>query len=180
MNTKGNQRAVETENRIKYVFLNLLKEKDISRISVSDICRQAGIHRTTFYVHYKDVADLMEHLVTEMYQQVMGLFVEEGKGMRAEGFRDLFELIQKHRAFFCTYMDALGKMDLTYDSMLPGKNCSITRPFSRRGCPRLSADGSGGAARRARRRWNGSWWRNTGPTGSFFSKPPCIPPHHHA
>ena len=47
MNTKGNQRAVETENRIKYVFLNLLKEKDISRISVSEICKRAEIHRTT-------------------------------------------------------------------------------------------------------------------------------------
>ena len=79
MNTKGNQRAVETENRIKYVFLNLLKEKDISRISVSEICKRAEIHRTTFYVHYKDVTDLMEHLVTEMYRQVVGLFVEEGK-----------------------------------------------------------------------------------------------------
>ena len=86
MNTKGNQRAVETENRIKYVFLNLLKEKDISRISVSEICKRAEIHRTTFYVHYKDVADLIE-------------------------------LIQMHRAFFCTYMDALGKMDLTYDRL---------------------------------------------------------------
>lgn len=117
MNTKGNQRAVETENRIKYVFLNLLKEKDISRISVSEICKRAEIHRTTFYVHYKDVTDLMEHLVTEMYRQVVGLFVEEGKGMRPGGFRHLFELIQKHRAFFCTYMDALGKMDLTYDRL---------------------------------------------------------------
>ena len=117
MNTKGNQRAVETENRIKYVFLNLLKEKEISRISVSEICKRAEIHRTTFYVHYKDVADLMEHLVTEMYQQVTGLLVEEGKGMRAYGFRNLFELIRRYRAFFSAYMDALGKMDLTYDRL---------------------------------------------------------------
>lgn len=117
MNTKGNQRAVETENRIKYVFLNLLKEKDISRISVSEICKRAAIHRTTFYVHYKDVADLMEHLVAEMYQQIIGMFVEDGKGLRANGFRQLFELIQKHRAFFCVYMDALGKLNLTYDKL---------------------------------------------------------------
>ena len=54
----------------------------ISRISVSEICKRAEIHRTTFYVHYKDVTDLMEHLVTEMYRQMVGLFVEEGKGMR--------------------------------------------------------------------------------------------------
>lgn len=117
MNTKGNQRAVGTENRIKYVFLNLLKEKEISRIYVSEICKRARIHRTTFYVHYKDVADLMEHLVAEMYQQIIGMFVEEGKGLRANGFRQLFELIQKHRAFFCAYMDALGKLNLTYDKL---------------------------------------------------------------
>lgn len=120
MNTKGNQRAVETENRVKYVFLTLLKEKNISRISVSEICKRAEIHRTTFYVHYKDVADLMEHLVTEMYQQAVGLFVEEGKGMRTGGFRHLFELICGHRDFFCACMDALGRMELTYD-MLPAE-----------------------------------------------------------
>lgn len=117
MNTKGNQRAAQTENKIKWVFLNLLKEKDISRISVSEICKQAEIHRTTFYVHYKDVADLMEHLVAEMYQQIMGLFVEEGKGLRPNGFQHLFELIQQHRAFFCAYMDALGEFNLTYDRL---------------------------------------------------------------
>lgn len=117
MNTKGNQRAVQTENKIKWVFLNLLGEKEISRISVSEICKKAEIHRTTFYVHYKDVADLMEHLVAEMYQQIMDLFLEEGKGMREGGFRRLFELIGRHRAFFSTYMDATGSLKLTYDRL---------------------------------------------------------------
>lgn len=117
MNTKGNQRAVQTENRIKGVFLDLLKEEDISRISVSEICKRAEIHRTTFYVHYKDVADLMEHMVAEMYQQVIGLFVEEGKGLRPDGFQQLFGLIKKHRDFFCAYMDALGELNLKYDRL---------------------------------------------------------------
>lgn len=117
MNTKGNQRTVQTENRIKGVFLELLKEKDISRISVSEICKRAEIHRTTFYVHYKDVADLMEHLVGEMHQQIMGLFLEEGKGMRADGFRQLFELIQRHKSFFSAYMDAMGGLSLMYDRL---------------------------------------------------------------
>lgn len=135
MNTKGNQHAVQTENRIKYVFLNLLKEKDISRISVSEICKQAEIHRTTFYVHYKDVADLMEHLVEEMYRQIIGMFKEEAKGMGTHGFRQLFELIQRHRAFFCVYMDTMGGLNLTYDKipaelqeninrMIPGTRCA--------------------------------------------------------
>ncbi len=117
MNVKGNQRTVQTENKIKWVFLNLLGEKDISRISVSEICSRANIHRTTFYVHYKDVADLMDHLVAEMYQQMMDIFMEEGKGMRAHGFRKLFELVGQHRSFFNMYLGAMGGVNLTYDRL---------------------------------------------------------------
>lgn len=117
MNMKGNQRTVQTENKIKWVFLNLLGEKDISRISVSEICSRANIHRTTFYVHYKDVADLMDHLVAEMYQQMIDIFVEEGKGMRTHGFRRLFELVGKHRSFFDMYLGAMGGMILPYDRL---------------------------------------------------------------
>nr|WP_300838374.1 TetR/AcrR family transcriptional regulator [uncultured Acetatifactor sp.] len=118
MNTKGNQRAIQTENKIKWVFLNLLGEKkEISRISVSEICSRANIHRTTFYVHYKDVSDLMEHLVAEMYMQIMNLFVEEGKGMRSHGFRKLFVLVGQHKSFFNVYLEATGGMILTYDKL---------------------------------------------------------------
>ncbi len=126
MNTKGNQRAIQTENRIKGVFLNLLGEKELGRISVSEICKRAEIHRTTFYVHYKDVADLMDHLVAEMYQQLMDIFVEEGRGMRDGGFRRMFELIGKHKTFFRTYMDA-GRLDLNYDRLPAALRDNIDR-----------------------------------------------------
>lgn len=117
MNTRGNQRTVQTENRIKGVFLDLLKEKDISRISVSEICRKAQIHRTTFYVHYKDVADLMEKLIQEMYEQIMGFFVQEGEPLKRDGFLHLFEMIRKNRAFFSVYLSAAGSLSLGYDYM---------------------------------------------------------------
>ena len=93
MNTKGNQRAVETENRIKYVFLNLLKEKDISRISVSEICKRAEIHRTTFYVHYKDVADLMEHLALSRPDISFKLVLGSQMKFHTSGNGDLREVI---------------------------------------------------------------------------------------
>lgn len=115
MNKKGNQRTIQTENKIKWVFLNLLVEKELKSISVSEICKKAEIHRTTFYVHYKDVADLMEHMVAEMYLQIMDMFVEEGKGMREGGFRRLFELVGQHRTFFSAYINAAGMFELTYD-----------------------------------------------------------------
>ena len=55
MNTKGNQRYNETKNKIKGTFLGLLKEKEVNQITVTEICKIANIHRTTFYGHYEEV-----------------------------------------------------------------------------------------------------------------------------
>lgn len=117
MNTKGNQRTVQTEQKIKWVFLELLKEKDISRISVSEICERAEIHRTTFYVHYRDVADLMEKLVGEMYKRITGFFGQDGRSVSADGFLRLFEMIRSQKAFFMTYLEAGGRLELGYDRL---------------------------------------------------------------
>ncbi len=116
MNTRGNQRTVQTEQKIKWVFLELLNEKELNRISVSEICQKANIHRTTFYVHYKDVADLMEQLIREMYEQIMGFFVQEGEPVKSDGFLRLFELIKERKEFFSTYLEVGGSLDLGYES----------------------------------------------------------------
>lgn len=105
MNTKGNQRTVMTDNRIKKVFLELLKEKEPEKISVSEICSRAGIHRTTFYAHYQDVSDLMKKMIGDMYEQVMGFFLEKGAPLKKDGFLHLFELIRSHREFFSVYFE---------------------------------------------------------------------------
>lgn len=117
MNTKGNQRAITTENNIKNTFLNLLKEKEIGKISVSEICSRARIHRTTFYAHYQDVRDLMEHLVGEMYLQVLSYFVEDGKPFKGDGFLHLFQLVQEHKAFFRSYLEIAGTRASDYEGL---------------------------------------------------------------
>lgn len=115
MNTKGNQRTVMTDKKIKKVFLDLLKEKEPEKISVSEICSRAGIHRTTFYAHYQDVNDLMRKMVGEMYGQVMGFFLEEGEPLKEDGFLHLFELIRAHRDFFRVYLEISKNSGLGYD-----------------------------------------------------------------
>lgn len=59
MNLKD-ARVQKTRNNIHQVFFKLLKEKPISRITVSEICQQCHINRSTFYKHYADPYDLLE------------------------------------------------------------------------------------------------------------------------
>ena len=55
-----------TRMLLRKAFLELLSRKPIQSISVRELCEEAGINRSTFYAHYKDVYDLREQIETEM------------------------------------------------------------------------------------------------------------------
>ena len=43
-----------TQMVLKQSFLELLKEKPVSRITVKEVCALAQLNRATFYAHYSD------------------------------------------------------------------------------------------------------------------------------
>lgn len=59
-------RSQRTKKVISENFLELLKEKPASRITVTEICAMASINRATFYKHYLDVPDLQVSLENEI------------------------------------------------------------------------------------------------------------------
>ena len=62
--------AVRSRQMIKKAFAEILNEKDISKITVTDIVEKAGISRGTFYAHYMDVYDLYNSIETNMMESV--------------------------------------------------------------------------------------------------------------
>lgn len=50
-----------TAVKMDEAFLNILEKKDYAYITVKEICSKAGVNRSTFYLHY----DTMEDLLTE-------------------------------------------------------------------------------------------------------------------
>lgn len=59
-------RSQRTKQLISESFLELLKGKPASRITVTEICSMAAINRATFYKHYLDVPDLQASLENEI------------------------------------------------------------------------------------------------------------------
>ena len=53
------ERYSTVEDAIFDAFFLLLKEKDLEKITVSDVIKKAGIVRSTFYNHYENIPDLM-------------------------------------------------------------------------------------------------------------------------
>ncbi len=58
MKDKHDRRSQRTRQLLSEAFVQLLREKGYSAITVSDIIERADIGRSTFYSHYRDKDDL--------------------------------------------------------------------------------------------------------------------------
>ncbi|MFQ8900568.1 MAG: TetR/AcrR family transcriptional regulator [Lachnospira eligens] len=47
------------------LFLNMLKRKNIDRVTVTDICEECGINRNTFYYYFSDIYDVLDSVLIE-------------------------------------------------------------------------------------------------------------------
>ncbi len=82
------RRSRKSEQAIEDSFFELIKEYDISKISVTKICQRADINRSTFYAHYEDLNHFLDSLEYKMadilydctrqyhYDQDSGAFME--------------------------------------------------------------------------------------------------------
>lgn len=65
--------ALRSRRFIRQSFLELLKEKRLEKITVTDIVKRADINRSTFYAHYADVRALIEEIQQEFVEQSVSL-----------------------------------------------------------------------------------------------------------
>lgn len=68
------RRVKYTKKIIKDTFLELVAEKDIKKITVSEICTKADINRATFYRYYLDVFDLLDAIKKEFETELKNAY----------------------------------------------------------------------------------------------------------
>jgi len=56
--TSDDPRAVRSRERMQEALMRMLAREELSSIGIAELCREAGIHRTTFYGHYESVGEL--------------------------------------------------------------------------------------------------------------------------
>ena len=56
---KNNRRVRFTRSALREALIDLILEKPLVSITVKDICARADINRSTFYLHFKDVTDIL-------------------------------------------------------------------------------------------------------------------------
>ena len=67
---KDDKRVQRTLSVLKEAFAQLITEKALSQITVSEICDRAQIRRTTFYQHFQDKRELLKWYTQEMQREL--------------------------------------------------------------------------------------------------------------
>ena len=64
----GSSRIVErSKKNIKDAMLELMYEKEFSRITVNELLVRAGISRGTFYAHFANLEDVRQQLINDLF-----------------------------------------------------------------------------------------------------------------
>lgn len=103
--------------RMDEAFLELLEEKDFAYITVKEICEKAGVNRSTFYLHYETVNELlaesaryiidqfivaMPHDTAEFIAKIKTCPLEELYLITPEYLAPYLNYIKEHRRLFRT------------------------------------------------------------------------------
>lgn len=105
MNAKD-LRVIKTKQSIQRAFIELLKDKPLEKITVADLCRQSGITRKTFYLHYENVPKYFEEFIElllvdlEQAMQKSSSYITEKNYQLEPQMIHLFEHVYNHKDFY--------------------------------------------------------------------------------
>ena len=60
-------RKTLTRDKIKKAMIVLMSEKDVSQMSVSEICQKACVNRTSFYNNYTCITDVLQEYANDYF-----------------------------------------------------------------------------------------------------------------
>lgn len=99
--------AQMTKRALEASLKNLLLQKPLNKITISDITEDCGISRMTFYYHFKDIYDLVEWACVEDATHAL-----EGKktyNTWQEGFLNIFYAVQTNKPFIINVYRSVGR-----------------------------------------------------------------------
>jgi len=70
-------RIRKTRKAIRYAFIDLLAEKELNKISINAITQKAEINRATFYLHYKDINDLIDSILDDLLADLKKILIDK-------------------------------------------------------------------------------------------------------
>ncbi|KGE20122.1 TetR/AcrR family transcriptional regulator [Paenibacillus wynnii] len=109
MSEKMDRRQARTKQLMRDALLSIIEERSIEGITVTDIANRADINRGTFYLHYRDVAGMLDQMKEEAFEHIQNtiqqlnpkeLMVYADKNEPYPKITLIFEEVKRQAKFF--------------------------------------------------------------------------------
>lgn len=67
--------AIRSRKLINEALADLLQEKPLDKITVTDVVTRADINRGTFYAHYRDIPDVVDHIIQQAFSTIRNAMI---------------------------------------------------------------------------------------------------------
>lgn len=137
---KEDRRVKYTKMVLKESFIDLLIEKDIKSITITEICENADINRATFYTHYADQYDLLKKIEDEFLENLKEYIFQfksdKGSIQMVDILAKIFEYLKANSKLCKIIMSKQGDLEyqneimmMIYESDMPMKpSAELSKP----------------------------------------------------
>ena len=106
MNMNNEQKNTYVKKQILAALLDLLKEKPLSDISVSELTNKAKIGRVSFYRNYQNKEDILKEESDRLIKEWGRLYESNPDSTPESLFPSLFDFYRDHREFYTILYNA--------------------------------------------------------------------------
>ena len=84
MERESNSRTRRTKAALRASLAALIQEKGLAGVTVRELAARAGVNRATFYIHYHDIADLLNQTHREILSDLFAVLEAHREEENAE------------------------------------------------------------------------------------------------
>lgn len=105
---KSESKYFNTAIKMDLALISLLKKKPFDYITVSEICEEAGVNRSTFYLHYETIGDLLAETTRYLLDDFLTYFSTDAKAIALNladcELNDLIFICDKYLSPYLSYV----------------------------------------------------------------------------
>lgn len=101
--------AIRSRKLIVTALGDLLQEKPLEKITVTDVVNRAEINRGTFYAHFADIPDVVNHLIQQTFTAIQNALTEQPRPLSDVSHTLLIQvqqILEEDIAFFRKIMNS--------------------------------------------------------------------------
>lgn len=117
--SKSESKYFNTAVKMDLALITMLKQKPFEYITVSELCKAAGVNRSTFYLHYETIGDLLSETTRYLLNDFLSYFSDDLASISHkleecerdqlhfisdQYLRPYLSYIRDHKEVFCTML----------------------------------------------------------------------------